>query len=1116
MERRSGRRRLIPRWFIIAVLLFAIIPVLSLALNSPAARATIIQRLKSETGLELADVRVRILPRLRIEFSGAVLRDGPQGPLLLQVRQGEVTLRLLPLLRKQIAVSRVQAVQVQILIRRDRAGKWRIPLTDDTQPVPADPSRTGWTWHWVIPDLDMSGGGVTVIDEFNRDTPHELRVTNINVDSQSHLLRKNADVTLTGDIQSAKGPANVRLGGSLWIAISPASSAGRPQRRVSVPPFRFEGAIEMERFEIAPWVNPSAALDEDRQWPTDLAVRVLVTPGIAGYDVDISQLQARLDWLIVQGQGRILGVGGDTPAYSATLSASPVALETVVHQLPDAWIDSRTRTSMNDHELTAVLELVSATVTGRLGRPHAIDWNGVGKISKGTGTFGREKISVRDFSGTVFFDPAHVEVLDLSGNVGPARVSSGSLSLSHLDVAPSLDLQLNGSGKASDLLALLRTEAAQKLTLMANARDVRGEVQLSVHAAGPLTPEPQVELIKAEITAHGLGMHVPALSASVEGLDGTVIVTPRSAEVKRMSGKVGPIQVDAHGAIAIGPGARFEDLVLDLSTEGTALTQAMVAHVSLPSDVVFAGPARGTVRLSGPAQYPRVMGSIDLTEARVVIPPIVKKDGGVPSSLEFNGAMAKSGRLAIRELAFVLPFARVDGRGEIRLRDKPTFAVHLNAGPVAITRLADGFSVGPAKEGVLKASVDITGRGTDWKSWKSSGWVEVTNGIIAAQGLRDPLRRIKLRLHLAGQDAMIERLSFKFGDSDATVRGTIKHWARNPAPTLTLESSKLDLTRLIPETQGEDNGAGMLDHAAAWVGSHQAEVTVLIAQAQYHRLAIKTLSAHLRIGDGTVELDQVSAETAEGTISGRVTAALEPYRPSRLDADLEISGVPVHHIISLVERDADPLRGLLSLNGTVQVTLQHASLALDTLRSTEPVRLRIDEGRIRKGRVIPKVLKVLNVPALLKGEVDFDRNGFPFDHITATVDIADGVLTSNNMVFDSPIMRITGAGRYNMVSDELAAGLAVSPLGSYSDLLKSIPLFGKLLAGDRPGLDTALFEVSGEYKDPEVRYLPFESIGKGLTGFPRLAIDILMNTVTLPQQLLAPSDQTEEREGADK
>jgi len=81
--------------------------------------------------------------------------------------------------------------------------------------------------------------------------------------------------------------------------------------------------------------------------------------------------------------------------------------------------------------------------------------------------------------------------------------------------------------------------------------------------------------------------------------------------------------------------------------------------------------------------------------------------------------------------------------------------------------------------------------------------------------------------------------------------------------------------------------------------------------------------------------------------------------------------------------------------------------------------------------------------------------------------------------------------------------LAVSPLAAYSDLIGKIPLFGPLLSGERPGLSTALFEAKGPLRDPEVSYLPLESFAKGLTGYPRLAIDVLVNTIKLPETALA-------------
>ena len=107
----------------------------------------------------------------------------------------------------------------------------------------------------------------------------------------------------------------------------------------------------------------------------------------------------------------------------------------------------------------------------------------------------------------------------------------------------------------------------------------------------------------------------------------------------------------------------------------------------------------------------------------------------------------------------------------------------------------------------------------------------------------------------------------------------------------------------------------------------------------------------------------------------------------------------------------------------------------------------IEKGHVRKGTVIPRILALLNLPSVLGNKVDL-KNGFPFNKATATFKLEDGVITSKNVIVDSPIMKMTTAGEYDMVTDELDLVAAVSPFGRYSAFLKKIPLFGRILAGE--------------------------------------------------------------------
>ena len=121
--------------------------------------------------------------------------------------------------------------------------------------------------------------------------------------------------------------------------------------------------------------------------------------------------------------------------------------------------------------------------------------------------------------------------------------------------------------------------------------------------------------------------------------------------------------------------------------------------------------------------------------------------------------------------------------------------------------------------------------------------------------------------------------------------------------------------------------------------------------------------------------------------------------------------------------------------------------------------------------------------------------------------VRNGLFETENLIIDSPIVKITAAGNYDLPTDQIDMVWAVSPFGSYAQFLKTIPLFGRLFAGDRKGLATALFSVKGSIGDPEVTYLPMKSFATGVTGLAQLAFDILKNTVMLPIDLMTPDEE---------
>jgi hypothetical protein len=201
------------------------------------------------------------------------------------------------------------------------------------------------------------------------------------------------------------------------------------------------------------------------------------------------------------------------------------------------------------------------------------------------------------------------------------------------------------------------------------------------------------------------------------------------------------------------------------------------------------------------------------------------------------------------------------------------------------------------------------------------------------------------------------------------------------------------------------------------------------------------------------------------------------------------------------------ITGEARVTGTIRGHEKNAHGLYPTLNGKVDVLL--ENGRIFKSeeRAVWKIISILNLPAVLQGKVDLEKEGLPYNKISAKVLARNGLFETENLIIDSPIVKITAAGNYDLTTDQIDMVWAVSPFGSYSKFLKTIPLFGRFFAGDRKGVATALFSVKGSIEDPEVTYMPMKSFATGVTGLAQLAFDILKNTVMLPVDLMTPDEE---------
>jgi hypothetical protein len=315
-----------------------------------------------------------------------------------------------------------------------------------------------------------------------------------------------------------------------------------------------------------------------------------------------------------------------------------------------------------------------------------------------------------------------------------------------------------------------------------------------------------------------------------------------------------------------------------------------------------------------------------------------------------------------------------------------------------------------------------------------------------------------------------------------------------------INSSQFDLGLLTPTQRRSPRSQSGAEFLPSRLRAGRMTATVFIDSAYYERFLFTGVSCRINVDRDGFSIDRISGDTDDGHLAGQVIVHPPQQRNGQAEGGFRITGIPVQRMLSLFSSE-EPVNGWFSASGRLRTELGRQGVLPASLTSLRPIRFIIENGRIFKIPAVSKLLTVMNLPAVLQGKVDLNHNGLPFDQIRSDFSVSQGIITFKELYLDSPVLKLSGGGRYDLATDQLDMTVVASPLGSYSELLKALPVFGTLFAGQREGFATAVFGVTGPAKDPTIDYLPVESLARGVKGTAKFAFDVLVNALTLPKKL---------------
>lgn len=1101
-------------------LVLGILFLVPLLLNTPKVRTALLHELEQQTGHRLAveDLQLKLLPRPRLDLRQVKVFNRHSDLPLVSASRLDVALQIVPLLQGRAIAAHVVIESPRMTVRHLPSGEWTI---GDEAPE-TEPEKKGRLLGilTVVRNFLIVDGTVTFVDQSRSVQSEPVQLASVQLTMAEEISGRTAKVKLSAEAPQGTGEsALLNIEGSLVML----DGAGVDRSPDAVPAVQVDGTIRLHKVDVrhvAGWFGlPSAPGFIP---PAQLVGHLRVVPRSSGYNLIVSDWRAGLSDLALQGAATFIGLGTEAPHVSVTLSASSVPLKQTLQQLPPEWLPGDLRDKLMEHALDGFISLHDTHVEGPLHGDARFSVAGVIEIRDGRYHPGGNHPAVRDVSATLLYDLEQVRVTGFRGHYGPVRLSDGTALITEWRREPTVDLRISGDVRAADLIALLNDEGRfpRMAASLAQLDQVTGEVGVVMHMAG-MPAKGDLDVEDASVSIRNLGFRHRAVAVPFWQIQANVQISPTEIRLDSVDGHAGFARVEGGGKISLIGEPSFQDMVLTLTADGKDLASWLHDAASEEFRPKVEGHMLMSASLTGDVRMPRFQGRFTLDGAAVEVPHIFAKSKGAPAGIRFEGEVLENQVLSVRRCELIIPPVRLTGGGRIRMADDWDFRARIVSDALSLESLPRGVSLGPVKAGVLKGGLKMEGRAADRASWETSGRLSFSKGVIEEQ-FQSPIRNLAIKLRFNGKNIDIRRLTFTVDDSDIRLTGSIDDWLDAPRAKLVMESSQINVRSFRLNGQ---NGSSTSSSTRSfpvlrsWWANGFLEATLLIDYAYYERLLLTGLSCRVKFEQGLLTIDRISSDTEDGHLGGRFVLNMADRGTRSMKSSFHMSGLPVERLLSFME-NRPRITGWMTTAGRIQAQLGNDRVFRSSINSRRPISVLIEDGRLFYAPVLSKILSLLNLPALLKGKTDLIEDGMPVDRLKLVFGVEDGVINVSELLLDSPILKISATGRYDFISDEHDLVVVTSPLGKYSDLLKSVPLFGKLFAGERQGFDTAIFEVKGPGGDPKVVYLPTESLMAGAKGTAKLAFDLLVNAITLPKEAYAMAEDLfaddEEEAGEDR
>ncbi|WP_019023389.1 MULTISPECIES: AsmA family protein [unclassified Thioalkalivibrio] len=336
----------------------------------------------------------------------------------------------------------------------------------------------------------------------------------------------------------------------------------------------------------------------------------------------------------------------------------------------------------------------------------------------------------------------------------------------------------------------------------------------------------------------------------------------------------------------------------------------------------------------------------------------------------------------------------------------------------------------------------------------------------------DAFKRVALDLSARGSLTSLELSPFLVTIDDTRLTGNAR-WdtsGERPMFDFNLSGNELNLDRYLPpeveeaRTEGgpsngerDDDDDIAIELPVELLRGIDVRGEMALERLDALGMVMRNIQLEIRANEGDWRIDPLEAQAYEGQLTSRVRVDVRDDTP-RYELAADLAELDIGALLEDMQGDDARLMGI----GDLELDIATRGNTVNALRSAlnGSGSMQFSDGAVR-GINVAQVIR--RAEARLRGEQleEDEPNQTDFSDLTGTFDIRDGVVHNDDLVANSPLLRVRGEGSADLTDDTL-------------DYLLNTTIVGTLEGqGGRPLEDLSgirlPIRISGTFGDPSFR-----------------------------------------------